>query len=90
MKRMFALLLAAVLLLCLRLPKSRAEVFLGEEPELDKGGLILYMVLLTEIIPRFSGFQAVYPQRGLQVILLERFRIQTKRWVIILQNNTSF
>lgn len=38
--------LALVLLLCLRLPKSGLEVFLGEEPDLDKKRLSLYLYLL--------------------------------------------
>ena len=38
--------LLAVLLLSLRLPKARVEVFLGEAPCLDKKGLGLYLALI--------------------------------------------
>ena len=42
--------LLAVLLLSLRLPRARVEVFLGEAPCLDKKGLGLYLALFPKLV----------------------------------------
>lgn len=79
--------LGAVLLLSLRLPKTRVEVFLGEAPCLDKKGLALYLALFLLCllgVLRLLGWQWMLAVLMLALLLLDRRRLLKADFLLLL------
>ena len=79
--------LLAVLLLSLRLPRARVEVFLGEAPNLDKKGLILYLALFLLCllaVLRLLAWQWMLGILVLVLLVLDRRRLRKADFLLLL------
>ena len=79
--------LLAVLLLSLRLPKARVEVFLGEAPCVDKKGLILYLALFLLCllaVLRLLAWQWMLGVLVLVLLVLDRQRLRKADFLLLL------
>lgn len=79
--------LTVVLLLSLRLSRSRVEVFLGEEPELDKKSLILYLLLFAlclAVVLRLIGWYVMLPLLILVLLIFDRRRLKEADFMLLL------
>lgn len=79
--------LAVVLLLSLRLSRSHVEVFLGEEPELDKKSLSLYLLLFAlclAVVLRLIGWYVMLPLLILVLLILDRRRLKEADFMLLL------
>lgn len=79
--------LAVVLLLSLRLSRSHVEVFLGEEPELDKKSLSLYLLLFAlclAVVLRLIGWYVMLPVLILVLLILDRRRLKEADFMLLL------
>lgn len=79
--------LAVVLLLSLRLSRSHVEVFLGEEPELDKKSLSLYLLLFAlclAVVLRLIGWYVMLPVLILVLLIFDRRRLKEADFMLLL------
>ena len=79
--------LAVVLLLSLRLSRSHVEVFLGEEPELDKKSLSLYLLLFAlclAVVLRLIGWYVMLPVLVLVLLIFDRRRLKEADFMLLL------
>lgn len=79
--------LTVVLLLSLRLSRSHVEVFLGEEPELDKKSLILYLLLFAlclAVVLRLIGWYVMLPLLILVLLIFDRRRLKEADFMLLL------
>lgn len=79
--------LAVVLLLSLRLSRSHVEVFLGEEPELDKKSLSLYLLLFAlclAVVLRLIGWYVMLPLLILVLLIFDRRRLKEADFMLLL------
>lgn len=79
--------LLAVLLLSLRLPCDRVNVFLGEAPEMDKKGLALYLALFLlclMVVLRVLRWQWMLGILVLALLLLDRRRLLKADFLLLL------
>lgn len=79
--------LAVVLLLSLRLSRSHVEVFLGEEPELDKKSLSLYLLLFAlclAVVLRLIGWYVMLPLLIVVLLILDRRRLKEADFMLLL------
>ena len=79
--------LAVVLLLSLRLSRSHVEVFLGEEPELDKKSLSLYLLLFAQclaVVLRLIGWYVMLPVLILVLLIFDRRRLKEADFMLLL------
>lgn len=79
--------LAVVLLLSLRLSRSHVEVFLGEEPELDKKSLSLYLLLFAlclAVVLRLIGWYVMLPLLILVLLIFDRRRLKEADLMLLL------
>ena len=79
--------MAVVLLLSLRLSRSHVEVFLGEEPELDKKSLSLYLLLFAlclAVVLRLIGWYVMLPVLVLVLLIFDRRRLKEADFMLLL------
>ena len=79
--------LAVVLLLGLRLSRSHVEVFLGEEPELDKKSLILYLLLFLlclTVVLRLITWHLMLPVLIVVLLIFDRRRLKEADFMLLL------
>ncbi len=79
--------LAVVLLLSLRLSRSHVEVFLGEEPELDKKSLVLYLLLFAlclAVVLRLIVWYVMLPLLIVVLLILDRRRLKEADFMLLL------
>lgn len=79
--------LTVVLLLSLRLSRSHVEVFLGEEPELDKKSLSLYLLLFAlclAVVLRLIGWYVMLPVLVLVLLIFDRRRLKEADFMLLL------
>lgn len=79
--------LTVVLLLSLRLSRSHVEVFLGEEPGLDKKSLILYLLLFClclTVVLRIITWQLMLPLLIITLLIFDRRRLKEADFMLLL------
>jgi len=79
--------LAVVLLLSLRLSRSHVDVFLGEEPELDKKSLILYLLLFAlclAVVLRLITWYLMLPVLIVVLLIFDRRRLKEADFMLLL------
>ena len=79
--------LAVVLLLSLRLSRSHVDIFLGEEPELDKKSLVLYLLLFAlclAVVLRLVGWYVMLPILIVVLLILDRRRLKEADFMLLL------
>ena len=79
--------LAVVLLLGLRLSRSRVDVFLGEEPGLDKKSLILYLLLFLlclAVVLRLITWHLMLPVLIVVLLIFDRRRLKEADFMLLL------
>ena len=79
--------LTVVLLLSLRLSRSHVEVFLGEEPGLDKKSLILYLLLFClclTVVLRIITWQLMLPLLIITLLIFDRRRLKEAGFMLLL------
>ncbi len=79
--------LALVLLLCLRLPRDRTEIFLGEEPHLDRRCLLMYaalFLLCLAVVLRLIKWPLVLAGLLLTLLIFDRRRIVQADFMLLL------
>lgn len=79
--------LTVVLLLSLRLSRSHVEVFLGEEPGLDKKSLILYLLLFClclTVVLRIITWQLMLPLLIITLLFFDRRRLKEADFMLLL------
>ena len=84
---LWGLALVLVLLLCLRLPKDRIEVFLGEEPELDRRMLWLYLalfVLCLLVVVRVLSWPIMLVLLVAVLLVRDRARLRSADFMLLL------
>ena len=84
---LWGLALVLVLLLCLRLPKGGIKVFLGEEPELDRKMLWLYLalfVLCLLVVLRVIKWQIMLLILAAVLLILDRARLKSADFMLLL------
>ena len=84
---LWGLALVLVLLLCLRLPKDGMNVFLGEEPELDRKMLWLYLalfVLCLLVVLRVLSWPVMLIVLVAVLLVLDRARLKSADFMLLL------
>lgn len=84
---LWGLALILVLLLCLRLPKDGMDVFLGEEPELDRKMLWLYLalfVLCLLVVLRVLKWQIMLAVLAAVLLVLDKARLKSADFMLLL------
>ncbi len=79
--------LAVVLLLSLRLSRSHVDIFLGEEPELDKKSLVLYLLLFAlclAVVLRLVSWYVMLPVLIVVLLILDRRRLKEADFLLLL------
>lgn len=79
--------LAVVLLLSLRLSRAHVDVFLGEEPELDKKSLILYLLLFAlclAVVLRLITWYLMLPVLIVVLLIFDRRRLKEADFMLLL------
>lgn len=79
--------LAVILLLSLRLSRAHVDVFLGEEPELDKKGLLLYLLLFAlclAVVLRLIAWYVMLPVLIAVLLVLDRRRLKKADFMLLL------
>jgi Na+/H+ antiporter NhaD/arsenite permease-like protein len=79
--------LVIVLLLCLRLPNAPLEIYLGEEPNLNKKGLVLYFglfALCLTVVLRLLSWEIMLPVLILILLVLDRQRLKQADFLLLL------
>ena len=84
---LWGLALALVLLLCLRLPKNGVDVFLGEEPELDRRTLWLYLALFALcllVVLRVLSWPVMLIILVIVLLFTDRTRLKSADFMLLL------